>query len=873
MRAIQTVNDTIRLLFNPKTEVFSLSDFLLVRDTNEHFLGQVVEVYDDKFDLESNVAKIKLIFRVVNGNELLPYNGYTPSKECEVARIKQSEIEKCINLNKETVKIGKSFKSNEETEINLDFFENNLVIYADKYEQTNRAFENLAGKLSAFKPVVVLDFSGACDIEKTTRFTAGENFKIPLSSFTIDYLRQKVLLRAKMETQLVLGDVFDAVRDYLQTADEDYISYSRFIKVVQAQSRQTSSLELNLLISWLKKYARMNVFAKNKKEYENFFKSIKKNKVTTVDFSGVKVEWQKEYVEYLLNAINDDIFLFVRLNDNNINYDMLSLVYLKKKNISFIPSFAYGYSKASYIMDYAKNYVLMPTINPRRDFTTANFQIQSLNNDCYMLFGDDTKDFIFIVENTSKIQKRRENTHSEGKLLISLNLELEDMTPLELREDNFEAKKPKEPVKKRLQEEIKLSDILKDDEKDEEKPEETSGNSLNAVNYSENINQEEQNSPKSDVIEQTNSNDDFVIVSSENINENKVNQETSDIIDIIEDEIINSTNKNKETEESEKSDNAPLNTENNNDFPKENDFSVIKNKEEINQENTTEKALEADDISQFEALQEKELHIKKLHSKEKNQDEQNVLNNQPQEQLQEKVQTPQEFVLEEETINNDTQNEEENVEIAQEENKEESLPILDMPKIKEAEIVNEEVEEETTPLQEFARLEENSNSEDEIIEAEAEILDESFLDAIDEANMAKQEKNEPVQSEIEPDENEEIDRRFEQIMDEEERAETKKDVLKINDKVSIDLSDIKKDTKQNDVKLPVFDDENDNDTNALPPSKFKENDVVSCDKYGVGTVLKVIKYGDRCLLQIEFPEIGKRLLDTKIAKIKLAENV
>ena len=47
MRVIQTVNDTIRLLFNPKTEVFSLSDFLLVRDADENFLAQVVEVYDD----------------------------------------------------------------------------------------------------------------------------------------------------------------------------------------------------------------------------------------------------------------------------------------------------------------------------------------------------------------------------------------------------------------------------------------------------------------------------------------------------------------------------------------------------------------------------------------------------------------------------------------------------------------------------------------------------------------------------------------------------------------------------------------------------------------------------------------------------------
>ena len=61
MRIIQTVNDTIRLLYNPKTEVITISDFLLVRDCDENFLAQVVDVYDDKFDQEATVAKIKLI--------------------------------------------------------------------------------------------------------------------------------------------------------------------------------------------------------------------------------------------------------------------------------------------------------------------------------------------------------------------------------------------------------------------------------------------------------------------------------------------------------------------------------------------------------------------------------------------------------------------------------------------------------------------------------------------------------------------------------------------------------------------------------------------------------------------------------------------
>ena len=458
MRIIQTVNDTIRLLFNPKTETFRLSDFLLVRDLDENFLAQVVEVYDDKFDQESNVAKIKLIYRIVNGNELTPFDNYTPSRECEVARIKQSEIEKCINLNKKTINLGTGYFSKEPLDINTDFFENNCVIFADKFEQTNQIFENLAPRLTSIKPVLILDFSGNCKIGDIAPYVAGDNFKMPLSSNTIDYIQQKTLIRAKLETQVVLSDIFEEVKNFLEESEENYVPFPRFIKVISDQCRKTPSVELLVLISWLKKYAREGIFAKNKREFESFFKSLSKNKITIFDASNIKTEWQKEYLEYVINNINEEIFVLIRLNDNNINNDILNTIYLKKRNISFIPSFSYGYKKASNIMDFAQNYLLMPTINPKRDFAHANFQIQSLNKEAYIIFGTDTKDFIFTLENETPIKKaNREDENS--KMFISLNLQLEDTTPLELRPNDFELKQ-QEPRRRRLHEEIKLSDVL-----------------------------------------------------------------------------------------------------------------------------------------------------------------------------------------------------------------------------------------------------------------------------------------------------------------------------------------------------------------------------------------------------------------------------
>ena len=120
MRVIQTKNDTIRLIFNPKTDGLCLSDFLIVRDGKDNFLAQIVEIYDDKFNQEENVAVIKLVYRILPDYQVVPYDNFTPSRECEIAKIKPEEIEKCLNIDKTTVPFGISTKNNRIVNVNLD---------------------------------------------------------------------------------------------------------------------------------------------------------------------------------------------------------------------------------------------------------------------------------------------------------------------------------------------------------------------------------------------------------------------------------------------------------------------------------------------------------------------------------------------------------------------------------------------------------------------------------------------------------------------------------------------------------------------------------------------------------------------------------
>lgn len=886
MRIIQTVNDTIRLLYNPKTEVFTISDFLLVRDCDENFLAQVVEVYDDKFDQEANVAKIKLIYRIVNGNEIVPYDNYTPSRECEVAKIRQKEIEKCINLNKKTITIGTSAKTKEKMELNTDFFDNDCVIFADKFEQSNQITENLAPRLSTYKNVLILDFSGSCILDNAKSFVAGENFRLPLSSDTIDYIQQKTLMRAKLETQVVLGDVFEEVKKFLLLSEENYVPFNRFIKVIQTQCRQTPSVELLVLISWLKKYAQAGLFAKTKREFEGFFKSLEKEKITVLDMSNIKTDWQKEFVEYIVNKIDKNIFLFVRLNDNNINNDIINTLYLKKKNISFIPSFAYGYKKASYIMEFAQNYILMPTLNPKRDFNHANFQIQSLNKESYMLFGEDTKDFIFTLENESPVRKIKTNQDDEkDKTFISLNLQLEDMTPLELRPNNFEIKHS-EPRKKRLREEINLSDVLGKEEKEEEFYEE---NNDETISYDKVLNPEietyEENPKEEETFEEAQNDE-----QNEQI-ESSINQPEDSQDFIMEDE-LDYFEPNEETEEIEQNDSAEQ-------IEPEVSINSKDNTPETEQTDKNEKTLEQE---ADEFLDDKKETIEPEIVKEADDETKEIM---PDVTLEAEIVEDKKSPLNNNEIQSDKMPEIKNLETG------------DEPKIKEDNAINVVGGE----LIEFAKTQENiypvEIEEEKEIEKQEDIIDDNILDAIDEANGIDTEKekieetkdsvstiiDEVVQEKIEDklksdetvnkldelnseslnqaklieekeqEENDEIEAKFEAIMNETKEEASSKTPLQIDGKVSIDLEKIKKEIKSPKEKtLPVFDDEKEAAENVSLDG-FVEGQQVSHEKYGTGTILKVIKYSNRCLLQIEFPEIGKRLLDPKIAKLKIANEV
>jgi hypothetical protein len=170
MQVTQTLNNIVNIVFDPHADGFCLLDFVLIEDAGKRFLGQIVEVENDKFDASLNYASVKILYMLNSVDEIVEYTGFTPTKLCKMYLCNQKEVEDFINLDKNKFQVGLNPKTMLPLDLNLEFFENNPIIYADKLEDLHILSGNLAQKLSQFKNVVIMDYTGSLSVKNSLSF-------------------------------------------------------------------------------------------------------------------------------------------------------------------------------------------------------------------------------------------------------------------------------------------------------------------------------------------------------------------------------------------------------------------------------------------------------------------------------------------------------------------------------------------------------------------------------------------------------------------------------------------------------------------------------------------------------------------------------
>ncbi len=837
MQVANALNNQIRILFNPKVENFKLFDLLIVKSQEDRYLAQIIEIYDDKFDSSQDVAKLKLFYKISKDNEVIPYDNFTPNRECEIIRIKQEEIEEFVNSDKKTFSFGINPKSSAPFNFQYEFFSNKPIILADKIENANDISISLAKSLSDEKHCAIIDSSGALEFESVPRIKASKDFKIPLNYETIDFVFEKLLDDASLEFQSVAGSILNEIKKFARAQAGGFIPFTAFIRVLTQQHRATPYPELKVLILKLRKMQMDDTFATSKRDVENLKKAISNNKITIIDTSNTSVMWQRVYLDYISSAL-ENIHLFVRLNEENCDVDLIEKIY-NKTNINLIPNTSYSYKKLPTIIQYCKNYILLPSLSQRNDFLDANFALCNLISDGCIIFGENTDNFLYLLKDYEP--KAQEKKKAYRKIALSLldEEEKKELTNIDTKKDYFDTFQ-KETEKQKREESEKVEnttektdseklieelnqiqeslqneklpdypdnefDVLDNKETEFEKVEDFKGETTSDEDEFQNITDYKKDLQETHVIEEIQTKEEILPQETQQIQDDKIeftDNQTEDIQNDVEKE------------------NSKL------EFAEQKEEKLSYNSEPIEEEIIDLKNIDIEKIKKPQAEQLTGMDTIDLLS-DYNEDESAKYN---------KQEPPQDDFL----INS--------ADKIETDLSEDDLDFFEISKKSYEEIQQQELKEEEQKEQ--ARQTEENIEENikpmGVVDFDTDYKDDLFDEDADiDLNAVAQES---------------IDNSFNELI--ESHTPQEAETVAVSDDTKINIDNMEE--KEN---LPIFKEEQE----TTEQQEFKSGDVISHNKYGRGTVIKTMRYENRQLLQIEFEDAGKKLLDPKIANIKLEQ--
>jgi hypothetical protein len=556
-------------------------------------------------------------------------------------------------------------------------------------------------------------------------------------------MEYNALSNASLETQAVCEDIVNDVKEYAKTVEGGFIPFDQFVKVIQGQYKQTPICELLVLKNRLIKYQQSSIFAKTAKEIDIIKKTVAKEKMIILDLSPLNVLWHKEFVNFILRTIKTPSFVFMRLNETNSDQNLITKIYQSGGAVNIIPSISHGYKKITSVSEHSKNYIMLPTLKPSRDFGYADCAVWNLDQNYALFFGNDTKELIFKIQNTITIDEEEVKNKQPRRIKLS------NLQRYSTKLDNkFEKAKLKPKQDEIIMEEVKptvLPSVLFEREEAQE-----------PVSVTPSI-QEEKSSPKEEV---------------------NYYQE----IDFDEPKTTPTPNLGHEAFESADDEEDPiqriekprvkeiLNSEEDEDF-----MQFVNDIEEVELEETIDK------------IEKKEVYSKVY---------QNGITK---------------LISEDELDYFDNETKPNYKEVDYSQKTQEDNP--NKESWEEGEVYTQDEQNENLSLEDLAN----------------QSLEDTFVELVEEDNNSEKSQNFVVEGDD-----------------------------------TINLGKIQEQIKNQENELPLFDKEN----NEKLQQNFNEGESVVHEKYGSGKILKVVTYSNRCLLQIEFDKIGKRLLDPTIAKLQ-----
>lgn len=398
MQLLEVRNDIAIIAYNPSENNLIPADFLLITDSNQRVISQIINVQTTQDS--KHLAYLKLSLSIDQDDNLSYYSGFVPSKDSNILYISSDEILELIKGSENNIYFGNlSNHPNSVAKLPIDFVMDKVYIQSDRLDNTNIVLKNLISELKINnKKVVIVDFNNNYNlIDDELKVKLGKDFKLPLDINAFNNIYENELNDCSLEDKAVIQSIILELREYLQTLDDKYIPFTVFKDVIESEFSIFPSSGLMLLRNKLWKYSQEQIFAENKIEFDVFNKLLQEHNVLYIDASLVENVWYKFVILNILSKINKNCCFVLSLDDIKADKKFISTIF-NTNHITPIVHSSYSNPQREMLKSICNNQILckaQQNINEQESYITL---LNKINLNEFIIFGESSLFIPLVIE-------------------------------------------------------------------------------------------------------------------------------------------------------------------------------------------------------------------------------------------------------------------------------------------------------------------------------------------------------------------------------------------------------------------------------------------------------------------------------------------
>ena len=353
-----------------------LSSFVQVSGVAKNYIAQIIQI---KRSGINSIAVAKILF--LYDGSLQPYDKTLPPDDAQIKDFTFNILNNSINAS-EPVIAGVMPDKDLNIIIDSSAFNKKMLMSIDDKDENNILIRNLTKQFNNLgKNVLIIDTLGVINAKK---YTAGEDFKLPLDTASLAFMYQDCLNDATGDSKALIVEIFRDLAEYSKTVP--FVPFEALKNIVDEMVDKSHVFKLLVLKNKLAKFDRLGYFAKDKNEVDKVQK-ILDTKCAIVDLSKLDSAFQNRYLAFLYEKLKgrEDIQVFLELSNT-----------VSKKNLKNIledtvPTTFITHSRFKYLNDIKNlfdNFLITPSLTNNEIFKVYNTFLKAMSKGTYLIAGE-----------------------------------------------------------------------------------------------------------------------------------------------------------------------------------------------------------------------------------------------------------------------------------------------------------------------------------------------------------------------------------------------------------------------------------------------------------------------------------------------------